>query len=97
NLDEYIVPTEVLGDDNLEDIMNNLLDYAYEKNILESNTSVYRDLLDTKIMSLLIPRPSEVTKEFNKRYKKDKVCATDYLYNLSKSCDYVRTNRIAQN
>ncbi|MCQ4697024.1 UDP-glucose--hexose-1-phosphate uridylyltransferase [Paeniclostridium sordellii] len=97
NLDEYIVPTEVLGDDNLEDIMNNLLDYAYEKNILESNTSVYRDLLDTKIMSLLIPRPSEVTKEFNKRYKKDKVSATDYLYNLSKSCDYVRTNRIAQN
>ena len=97
NLDEYIVPTEVLGDDNLEDIMNNLLDYAYEKNILESNTPVYRDLLDTKIMSLLIPRPSEVTKEFNKRYKKDKVSATDYLYNLSKSCDYVRTNRIAQN
>ncbi|WP_338563694.1 UDP-glucose--hexose-1-phosphate uridylyltransferase [Paraclostridium sordellii] len=97
NIDEYIVPTEVLGDDNLEDIMNNLLDYAYEKNILESNTSVYRDLLDTKIMSLLIPRPSEVTKEFNKRYKKDKVSATDYLYNLSKSCDYVRTNRIAQN
>lgn len=97
NIDEYIVPTEVLGDDNLEDIMNNLLDYAYEKNILESNTSVYRDLLDTKIMSLLIPRPSEVTKEFNKRYKKDKVSATDYLYNLSESCDYVRTNRIAQN
>lgn len=97
NIDEYIVPTEVLEDDNLEDIMNNLLDYAYEKNILESNTSVYRDLLDTKIMSLLIPRPSEVTKEFNKRYKKDKVSATDYLYNLSKSCDYVRTNRIAQN
>lgn len=97
NIDEYIVPTEVLGDDNLEDIMNNLLDYAYEKNILESNTSVYRDLLDTKIMSLLIPRPSEVTKEFNKRYKKDKVSATDYLYKLSKSCDYVRTNRIAQN
>ncbi|CEN25496.1 UDP-glucose--hexose-1-phosphate uridylyltransferase [Paraclostridium sordellii] len=97
NIDEYIVPTEVLGDDNLEDIMNNLLYYAYEKNILESNTSVYRDLLDTKIMSLLIPRPSEVTKEFNKRYKKDKVSATDYLYNLSKACDYVRTNRIAQN
>ncbi|CEQ26426.1 UDP-glucose--hexose-1-phosphate uridylyltransferase [Paraclostridium sordellii] len=97
NLDEYTIPTEVLGDDNLEDIMNNLLDYAYEKNILESNTSVYRDLLDTKIMSLLIPRPSEVTKEFNKRYNKDKVSATDYLYNLSKSCDYVRTNRIAQN
>ena len=97
NIDEYTIPTEVLGDDNLEDIMNNLLDYAYEKNILESNTSVYRDLLDTKIMSLLIPRPSEVTKEFNKRYKKDKVSATDYLYNLSKSCDYVRTNRIAQN
>lgn len=97
-LDEYII--EKVEDENLENptsILDNLLNYAFEMGILESNTSVYRDLLDTKIMNLLMPRPSEVIREFNKRYKADKISATDYLYDLSKSCDYVRTSRIAQN
>ncbi|MGL5755757.1 MAG: UDP-glucose--hexose-1-phosphate uridylyltransferase [Paraclostridium sp.] len=97
NLDEYKIEKDIKYCDDLSEIMNNLLSYAFELNILESNTSVYRDLLDTKIMSLLIPRPSEVIKEFNARYKKDKISATNYLYDLSKSCDYVRTNRISQN
>lgn len=96
-LDEYILENDVSYTSNLEDIINNLLNYAYDMGILESNTSVYRDLLDTKIMSLLIPRPSEVIREFNIRYKEDKVSATNYLYNLSKACDYVRTNRIKEN
>ncbi|MGL5330678.1 MAG: UDP-glucose--hexose-1-phosphate uridylyltransferase [Peptostreptococcaceae bacterium] len=97
-LDEYII--EEVQDENLENptqILDNLLNYAYEMGILESNTPVYRDLLDTKIMNLLTPRPSEVIKEFNNRYKVNKKSATDYLYDLSKSCDYVRTDRIAQN
>ena len=97
-LDEYIF--EEVEDENLENvtpILDNILDYAYEKGILEYNSPVYRDLLDTKIMSLLMPRPSEVIKEFNCRYKDNKKSATDYFYNLSKACDYVRTDRIAQN
>jgi len=44
-----------------------------------------------------MPRPSQVIKEFNHKYKEDKESATDYFYNLSKACDYVRTERIAQN
>ncbi|WP_122638203.1 MULTISPECIES: UDP-glucose--hexose-1-phosphate uridylyltransferase [unclassified Romboutsia] len=97
-LDEYIF--EEVDDENLENvtpILNNILDYAFENGILESNSSVYRDLLDTKIMSLLMPRPSQVIKEFKCKYKDDKKSATDYFYNLSKACDYVRTDRIAQN
>lgn len=97
-LDEYIL--EEVEDESLENptsILDNLLNYAFEMGILESNTSVYMDLLDTKIMNLLMPRPSEVIREFNRKYKEDKVSATDYLYDLSKSCDYVRTSRIAKN
>ena len=97
-LDEYIF--EEVEDENLENvtpILDNILDYAYEMGVLESNSPVYRDLLDTKIMSLLMPRPSEVIREFNCRYIDSKESATDYFYNLSKACDYVRTNRINQN
>ena len=97
-LDEYII--EEVEDENLDNItpiMDNLLDYAYKVGLLESNTPVYRDLLDTKIMGLLIPRPSQVINHFNMLYALNKKDATDYLYSLSKACDYVRTSRIAQN
>jgi len=98
NIDEYIV--EEVEDEDLENvtpIMNNILDYAYEVGILESNSPVYRDLLDTKIMGLLMPRPSQVINKFNELYNVKPEKATDYLYDLSKASDYVRTSRIAQN
>ena len=43
--------------EELEQILGRLLDYAYEKGILKENGVVYRDLFDTRIMSLLMPRP----------------------------------------
>ncbi|GAB6170226.1 UDP-glucose--hexose-1-phosphate uridylyltransferase [Clostridium carnis] len=98
NLDEYEVIN--IEDENLDtptEILNNILDFAYKNGVLESNTPIYRDLLDTKIMALLMPRPSEVIREFNNKYKENIKSATDYFYGISKSCDYVRTDRIAQN
>ncbi|MGL5649149.1 MAG: UDP-glucose--hexose-1-phosphate uridylyltransferase [Clostridium sp.] len=89
-----------IEDENLNsptEILDNLLNYAFETGILEHNTSVYRDLLDTKIMGILMPRPSEVIEKFKIKYEKDKKEATDYFYNLSKNCDYIRTDRIAKN
>lgn len=87
--DEFLnTPTEVL---------DNILNYAYENKVLESNTPIYRDLLDTKIMDALMPRPSEVIKNFYSKYVDSKEEATSYFYSISKACDYVRTDRIAQN
>lgn len=44
-----------------------------------------------------MPRPSEVINKFKKKYKHSEKEATDYFYKLSKNCDYIRTDRIAQN
>ncbi|MDY6013229.1 UDP-glucose--hexose-1-phosphate uridylyltransferase [Clostridium sp.] len=98
NLDEFEEVT--IEDENLDTptpILNNLLDYAYKNGILESNTPIYRDLFDTKIMGILMPRPSDVTKEFKIRYNENPKLATEYFHNISKACDYIRTDRIAQN
>ena len=78
----------------LEDILTEMLDYAYENGITKENSIVYRDLFDTKIMSLLVPRPSEVISKFNELYKKDKKAATDYFYTLSCDSNYIRRYRI---
>lgn len=80
----------------LEDILKNLLDYACEKGIVPENSVVYRDLFDTKLMSVMISKPSEVTKKFYDIYEKSPVDATDYYYKLSCDSDYIRRYRIAR-
>ena len=78
---------------NLEQTLKELLDYAAEKGIIE-DTVTHRDLFDTKLMSALMPRPSEVTDKFYSLYKNSPKEATDYFYNLSCDSDYIRRYRI---
>jgi UDPglucose--hexose-1-phosphate uridylyltransferase len=80
--------------DELEGVLSEMLDYAYEKGILEENGVVYRDLFDTKIMSTLVPRPSEVIGKFREKYAESPQTATDYFYKLSQDTDYIRRYRI---
>lgn len=90
-------PEESSGEqteDELENILGRMLDYAYEKGILKENGVVYRDLLDTKIMSILMPRPSEVIKTFWDYYKESPGKATDFYYKFSCDSDYIRRYRI---
>ena len=78
----------------LEEILDELLNYAYEKGLIESDGVVYRDLFDTKLMGVLMARPSEVIEEFYRLYKTSPKQATDYFYNLSVASNYIRADRI---
>lgn len=81
--------------DELETVLSEMMDYAYEQGIMTENSIVYRDLFDTKIMSMLVPRPSEVTMKFRGLYDNDSAqAATDYFYKLSQDTDYIRRYRI---
>lgn len=78
----------------LEDILNEMLDYAAEDGLMPEDTITYRDLFDTKIMSMLVPRPSEVIKKFQALYQISPKEATDYFYKLSRDTNYIRRYRI---
>ncbi|MEE0896223.1 MAG: galactose-1-phosphate uridylyltransferase, partial [Acutalibacteraceae bacterium] len=79
---------------NLEETLKELLDFAVEQKLIE-NDITSRDLFDTKLMSALMPRPSEVTEKFYKLYnEKSPKDATDYFYKLSCDSDYIRRYRI---
>lgn len=43
--------------EELEGVLSDMMDYAYEQGIMKENSVGYRDLFDTKIMSILVPRP----------------------------------------
>lgn len=74
----------------LEDILNEMLDYAAEDGLMPEDTITYRDLFDTKIMGMLVPRPSEVIKKFQALYQISPKEATDYFYKLSRDTNYIR-------
>lgn len=88
-------PSREEAEGYLEELLGELLDYAYENGITTENSVVYRDLFDTKIMSMLMPRPSQVIKTFRDLYEKESpVAATDYYYRTSCDSDYIRRYRI---
>ena len=74
-LDEY-EDTSAPECAELEEILSDICDYAFEKALIPSNTVVYRDLFDTKIMGALTPMPSTVIAKFDELYKKSPEKAT---------------------
>ena len=89
---------EEVTDETPVKILNNILDYAVETGLIEENTTTLRDLFDAKIMGLLMPREGEVVKTFYDKYEnKSKESATNWYYDLSKSSNYIMTERIAKN
>lgn len=86
------VDTDISNID-LEQVLKTLLDEAVNRGIIEDSI-VYRDLLDTKMMNCLLPRPAQIQKEFQKKYNISPKTATDYYYKLSQDSDYIRRYRV---
>ena len=81
---------------DLEDILKNLLDYAVEHNLTQGDGIAARDLFDTKLMSIMTDRPSNIRSKFNELYKKSPKEATDWFYKFSQDTDYIRRYRICR-
>lgn len=80
---------------DLEAILSEILDYAVEKGIVKDSV-VYRDLFDTRLMSVFVSKPSEVSAKFWNLYGKSPKRATDFFYEFSKDTDYIRRYRISK-
>ena len=80
----------------LESVLKELTDYAAEHGLIESDSVVYRDLFDTKLMGAMTRRPSEVIKKFRAEYEKSPEDATNFYYNFSRNTDYIRRYRISK-
>lgn len=93
-LDEFDCSEDYCGVD-LESTLKELLDYAAEKGLIEDSI-VHRDLFDTKLMGAMMPRPSEISAEFEVLYDQSPEAATDYFYKLSCDSDYIRRYRVSK-
>ncbi len=87
-------PTAHTRETDLECILGGLCDHAVKAGLLPEDTVTYRDLFDTSVMGLLMPRPSEVNAHFRTLYSESPEQATDYFYKISCDSDYIRRYRI---
>ena len=83
--------------DSPTEILDNILDYCARNEILKNDTITERDLFDSKIMGVLLDKPSQVNNKFYSLYKDDKKKATDYFYNFAIDSNYIRMDRINKN
>ena len=80
----------------LNEILEDMMAYAFENGIMKEDTITEKDLFDTKIMGLLTPAPSVVRNKFKEIYATSSKLATDYYYEFSKRTNYIRADRIAK-
>ena len=78
----------------LEELLREIDDYAYENGIIPENTVTYRDLFDTDVMGIFVDRPSNIQAKFRDLYSISPKNATDWFYRLACDSDYIRTYRI---
>lgn len=78
----------------LDEILEFMLSYAVSNKFIKDDSITSKDLFDTKIMAILTPIPSTIIAEFNQLYNISPKKATDYFYELCKSCNYIRVDRI---
>ena len=91
--DDYSDPDISDEEINLDNILDNLLDIACEMKLIEDSIT-YRDLFDTKLMNFIMPRPSQVSEIFWKKYSNSPKEATDFYYDFSTKTNYIRKSRV---
>ena len=91
--EDYSEPDTLPEQIDLESTLQELLDEAVRRRLIENNI-VSRDLFDTRLMNCLVPRPAEVQRCFREHYAQSPLEATEYFYKLSQDSDYIRRYRI---
>ena len=84
-IDKMLVPDEILAEITVYLLENEIVEDILVPNFL------------AKIMGIITPTPSAVTRKFKELYSVDKSSATDYLYDLSIKNNYIQKTAVDKN
>lgn len=74
-----------------------LLEKAFNKGLIPSQSISDFDHFEGKLMDALLPRPAEIDRRFRQLYKQAPIYATNDFYHLSQKSNYIKTERIKKN
>ena len=80
---------------DLHEILGELCNIAVQRGIIP-DSGENRDIFDAKLMNCVMPRPSQVIREFRELYENSAEEATDRFYRFSCDSNYIRRDRIAR-
>lgn len=84
--------------ESLTIVLDRIVDAAADKGLIAGQSMTERDLFDTRLMGLLMPRQSEVEQRFYQIAEQSGIRqATDHFYASAQACNYIRMDRIAKN
>ena len=98
----FLLHASELGDERateartVESILSDICDLAGEMGVIDGESGTERELLDTALMGVITPRPSEVIDRFHALYKEDPAAATSDFYSMQGLVNYIRTERVAR-
>lgn len=95
NLDDWKIETPK-SDRDIEIILKEICDWAIQNNLINDSPAEI-ELLDTKIMNCITPRPIEVINKFKNDFANSPEVATANYYDFSKKTNYIRDARIKRN
>ena len=96
NLEDFVPTEHVSPEKDIPTLVEDLVEYACEQGVIEDYFDA-KEILASKIMNVMIPLPSAVTRQFYDLYQQDPAAATTYFYELSKNSNYIQMKRIEKN
>ena len=78
------------------ELLDSLVDFAVNNGAVEDFFDD-REVLAAKIMDVLLPRPSEITRKFESLFATSPKAATDDFYEFSKKSNYIQTRQLEKN
>lgn len=94
--DELATPIQVTKS-QFVDYIDQIMDYAIEKELIDENLQYEKDQLIADTMNLVTPLPSQINQKFWDDYDRSPEQATNNFYQLSQDNDYIKTRDIQKN
>ncbi|MFJ7755315.1 UDP-glucose--hexose-1-phosphate uridylyltransferase [Peribacillus muralis] len=95
-LEEFPYAAEVRKHAAIPDLLEEIVAYASAKGIV-GELDIQKEILGSKIMNVLMQKPSEVNGTFYDKYHQGPKAATEYFYRLSQNSNYIQMKHIHKN
>ena len=86
-------PSDFKGNYNLSQILDELYSSMINRGLLEEGNK-NKELWESLLVDLLVPKPSMVIHKFGELYKENPRTATDYYYRLAMDSNYIQRDRL---
>ena len=96
NIKDYQEPSEEFSNIHIEEVLNEIFEYATTNSVIQ-NTPEEKNLLEAKIMDLILPKPHEVIDIFKKMHRISPKRATSWFYKFNKDSNYIKQSRAKTN